>query len=336
MIGLGVLGCADIAVRKVLPAAERHPGIKTTVIASRDAHKARAVADRFGAAAERGYQGVLDRPDVDAVYIPLPPALHAEWTERALRAGKHVLAEKPLTTDQHATRALVELAAATRRVLMENYMFLRHGQHRRIGRLLADGAIGEVREVRATFAIPPRPADDIRHRADLGGGALFDVGGYPVRAALLLLGTDLCVAGAVLRHSARLGVDVGGGALLVRPDDGVTAQLSFGMEHFYTSSYEVLGSTGRISLSHAFTPPPEHAPVARLEQRGLVRDVVMDAEDQCAATLAAFAAAVAAAEAGSAGPGPDPAIVRQAELIDRIRRLAVGADHSGPQWRQTP
>lgn len=327
MIGLGILGCADIAMRKVLPAAVRNPGIKTTVVASRDGDKARRVAGRFGVDAVHGYQGVLDRPDVDAVYIPLPPAMHAEWVERALRAGKHVLAEKPLTTDQRATGTLVVLASATRRVLMENYMFLQHGQHLRIKRMIADGVIGEPREVRATFAIPPRPASDIRHRADLGGGALLDVGGYPVRAALLLLGTDLRVAGAYLRRSSRLGVDVGGSVLLVRTD-GVTAQLSFGMEHFYTSSYEVLGSAGRIRLSHAFTPPPEHVPIARLERRDGERDVVMDAEDQCAATLAAFVAAVDAAEAG-AGTAPDPAIVCQAELIDRIRRLAVGADVGG-------
>lgn len=325
MIGLGVLGCADIAVRRILPAVSRIPGLTVTAVGSRDGAKARKVARRFAADAVEGYAAVLDRPDVDAVYVPLPPALHAEWVERALRAGKHVLAEKPLTTDPAATRRLVALAAESALVLRENHLFLHHGQHRHVGRLLGEGAVGELREMRATFAIPPRQYGDIRYRADLGGGALFDVGTYPVRAARLLLGPGLRVAGAFLRHDHGRGVDIGGGALLVRPD-GVTAHLSFGMDHFYTSSYEVLGSAGRLRLWHAFTPPPDHVPVASLERPDGTEDVVMTAEDQCAAALTAFADMAEAA--GAHGAAPDPAIVDQAELLDRIRTAAGAADET--------
>ncbi len=264
---------------------------------------------------------MLDRPDIDAVYLPLPPALLAGWAERALRAGKHVLAEKPLTADRARAETLAALARSSGLVLMENYMFVHHGQHRRVRELLADGAVGTPRVLSATFAIPPRPPGDIRYRRDLGGGALADVGGYPLRMAQLLLGPDLRVLGATLRQDVDLGVDVGGSVLLRGPD-GVSAQLSFGLEHFYTSSYEVLGGAGRLRLTHAFTPPADHAPTVRLERPDGVEDLVLAPEDQCAGAVAAFVRAI------TEQAGPDEAIVRQAALIETIHRVA------GQQGRQ--
>ncbi len=313
MIRLGLMGCADFALRRMLPAVDRTAGIATVAVASREPARAAEVARAHGADAVPDYDALLEHPDVDAVYLPLPPALHAEWIERALHAGKHVLAEKPLTTDAARTAALIALARRERLALVENHLFLHHGQHQRIRRLLADGVIGELRAFSAAFTIPPRPPGDIRYRGELGGGALFDVGGYPLRAALLLLGTDLEVAGARLRHDERLGVDTGGAALLSR-GDGVTAHLTFGMEHFYRSSYSVLGSTGRIELTHAFTPPADHAPVVRIETAAGVRELVLAPEDQGTAAVAAFVRTV------KEKAGPYPVVSRQAELIDTIRR----------------
>ncbi|UGY93006.1 Gfo/Idh/MocA family protein [Streptomyces gobiensis] len=325
MIRLGLIGCADIALRRVLPAVAATDGVRLAAVAARDRATAQRVADTFGTAAAGGYEDLLRRDDIDAVYVPLPPALHAEWVERALRHGKHVLAEKPLTDDPARTAELVALAESSGLVLRENFMFVRHGQHRRVRELLQDGAIGDPHTMTAVFAIPPRPPDDIRLRPDLGGGALLDVGGYPVRAAQLLLGDGLGVVGARLRHDQATGVDLAGTALLSR-EDGVTAQLTFGMDHHYASGYELYGSAGRLRLDHAFTPPADHRPVVRLDRGGTER-LVLAAEDQVGASVAAFVRAVLEKDTTA-----DPAIVRQAHLIAAIRRCAGIPLHA--PWRQ--
>ncbi|MCF6525439.1 Gfo/Idh/MocA family oxidoreductase [Streptomyces sp. JJ36] len=326
-MGLGVLGAADIAVRRVLPAVSRTPGVELAAVASRDPERAGAVVREFGGAVLPGYPEVLADPRVHAVYVPLPAALHGRWVRAALEAGKHVLAEKPLTTDARETAALVDRARRSGLVLRENYMFVHHPQHRTVRRLLAEGAVGRVRVVSAAFTIPPRPAADIRYRAALGGGALFDVGGYPLRAARMLLGPGLRVTGAVLRRDpARDGVDVAGSVLLHRAD-GAAAQLSFGMEHHYTSRYEVLGSAGRLRLDHAFTPPADHRPVVVLERAAGTERRELEPYDQCLGAVQAFVRAVQSGRADSGAGGEDP--VQQAELtagVHRLAQYALGGD----------
>ncbi|MEV5508899.1 Gfo/Idh/MocA family protein [Streptomyces orinoci] len=311
----GVLGCADIAVRRMLPAMAASTGTEVRAVASRDAAKAVRAAAPYGATAVGGYAELLEREDIDAVYVPLPAALHAEWVERALLAGKHVLAEKPLTTELARTEGLVKLARERGLVLMENVMFVHHSQHTVVRELVREGAIGQLHALHATFTVPAFAEDDIRHRADLGGGALWDVGIYPVRAALHLLGEGLEVLGAHLVNGAGREVDTAGAALLRTPE-GVSAQLTFGMEHAYRNRYELHGSQGRITLDRAFTPPADHTPVLLIETRDGLTERRLTAEDQVAATLAAFARAVRDRTA------PDPAILTQAALLDAVRRSA--------------
>jgi dTDP-3,4-didehydro-2,6-dideoxy-alpha-D-glucose 3-reductase len=310
---MGVLGCADVAARRVLPAMAAVRDVVPHAVASRTPNKAAALAGKFGARPVTGYEALLDADDIDAVYLPLPSGLHAEWIERALLAGKHVLAEKPLTTTAADTERLLELAARQGLVLAENFMFPRHSQHAAIGHLLADGAIGRLRALSATFAIPARPRDDIRHRAELGGGALLDVAGYPLRAAQMFLGTKLTVAGAALDHDGTLGVDLGGAAVLAG-DGGVTATLTFGLQHAYTARYQILGSTGRLTLDHAFTPPAAHRPVVLLERQDRREEITLPADDQYARSVEFFACAVR----GEVVPDTETTIA-QARLVDEIR-----------------
>ncbi len=314
-VRIGVLGCAGIALRRMLPAMAARPGVEVAAIASRDPARAAEQARRYGCRAVPGYAELLDRDDVDAVYVPLPTGLHAEWVAAALRAGKHVLAEKPLTTDAALTRRLLDEAAARGLVLMENVMFVHHAQHAEVRRLLAAGAIGEPRSLHATFAVPALPDDDIRYRPELGGGALWDVGVYPVRAAIHLLGPHLRVAGAELTACPGRRVDTSGAALLATPS-GVTAQLTFGLEHAYRSAYEVRGSAGHITVDRAFTPPADHVPVLRVVRGSETEERRLLPDDQVANTVDAFARAV------RAGTHHDPDCLRQALLLDRLRQAA--------------
>ncbi|GAA2784442.1 Gfo/Idh/MocA family oxidoreductase [Saccharopolyspora taberi] len=321
-IGLGLLGCADIATRRVLPAVRATPGIRLAAVASRTAARAESVAAEFGGRPVRDYRAVLGSPDVDAVYVPLPNELHADWIERALAAGKHVLAEKPLTTSFERTSELVDVASAAGLVLRENFMFLQHVQHEHVRRLLAEGAVGELRVLSAAFTIPPRPPDDIRYQPSLGGGSLLDNGVYPIKAAQLFLGTGLDVLGANLRCAAE--VDTAGSALLAR-SDGVTAHLSFGMEHFYTSRYELHGSAGRITVDRAFTPPATYAPVIKLEREDGTHEIPVEPDDQYAKSIAAFVRAVR----GSGEP-TGAEVVDHARLVRDVRKMAEKAPLATP------
>ncbi|WP_041952835.1 Gfo/Idh/MocA family protein [Microbispora sp. H10830] len=325
-VRFGVLGCADIAWRRMLPAMAAEPDVRLVAVASRDEAKARKFAARFGCDAVTGYRNLLLRSDVDAVYVPLPAMLHAEWVEQALLAGKHVLAEKPLTSSHRQASRLVELAASRGLLLFENFMFLHHSQHATVRRLLADGAIGELRAFAAAFTIPPKPAGDIRYQADVGGGALLDVGVYPIRAALHFLGPELGFAGGVLRWDARRNV-VSSGSILLTTPQGVAAQLTFGMEHSYRSTYELSGSTGRILLDRVFTPPESYQPVVHIERQDHREERVLPADHQFANVVRHFTQALR--------HGSDLALdaentLRQARLVDEVlawsRMIRVGED----------
>ncbi|TDV34225.1 Gfo/Idh/MocA family protein [Actinophytocola oryzae] len=315
----GVVGCASIAWRRMLPALVANPDVRLVAIASRDAAKAARFCDRFGGEPVAGYGELLDRPDVDAVYVPLPPMIHTEWVERALLAGKHVLSEKPLAPTEAEATALVELASARDLALVESFMFLCHSQHVTVRKLVADGVIGELRNLTAEFAFPAKASADIRYVPDVGGGALTDIGVYPVRTALMYLGSDLEVVGSTLHFDPARGVDLGGTALLSTPN-GVTAQLTFGMEHSYRSRYELWGSAGRVVVQWAYTPPPTHSPLIRIEQQDRIEELTLPPEDQFGNVVRAFVARV---RDGIPSGLEGDAVLAQAALVDRVRASAV-------------
>ncbi|MEH1028487.1 Gfo/Idh/MocA family protein [Micromonospora profundi] len=316
-VRLGVLGCADIAWRKLLPAAAAEPGLRTVAIAGRDPARTDRFAARFGCAAVNRYEALLERSDVEAVYLPLPIGLRHRWAGAALAAGKHVLAEKPMVGTEKQTADLVSQAAERGLTLMENTAFLLHGQHAAVRRAYAAGEIGELRAFSSVFGIPPLPNGDIRYRPDLGGGALLDVGFYPLRAARHFVGPDLRVVGADLRTGPS-GVDVAGTVLLGGPNQ-VAVQVGFGFEHFYRSGYELWGSTGELRLERAFTPPPDHRPVLGLRQQDRRESRTLPAEDQFAALVRTFVAAVSGEHDLS---GHHAEMLGHARLVDAIRRAA--------------
>ncbi|MFC4057197.1 Gfo/Idh/MocA family protein [Planomonospora corallina] len=321
---IGVLGCSAFGDRSMLPAIRDNPAVRLVAVASRDRARAAAFAEKFRCEPVTGYRNLIRRTDVDAVYVALPNALHHEWARAALEAGKHVLSEKPLAVTVRETVALARLAGERGLVLRENFGFLHHGQHRRVRALLDEGRIGRLRHLEASFCFPPLPDGDVRYRPELGGGALLDVGVYPVRAMQYFLGDDLTVAGAVLRRDPRSGVDVAGG-FVAHSADGVIATGNFGFEHGFGSRYRLWGSTGQIIVERAFTPPPWYTPTLRIVSQNHVEELTLPAEHQLNAGLTAFAGAVEAARAH----GHDPhhrewaaTAVRTAELTARIGEAA--------------
>ncbi|MBI4864042.1 MAG: Gfo/Idh/MocA family oxidoreductase [Candidatus Riflebacteria bacterium] len=324
VLRMGLLGCAAIARRFVLPTWRSLPGFEVRCLASRDGAKSRAWADEFGGTGVEGYTAALERDDVDAVYVPLPPALHSEWITKALEYGKHVVAEKPLAVNLPETLALTALAAGRRLVLMEHLQFRFHRQLAFMRSAMADGRIGTMRHLRSSFGFPPLQEGNFRYVRSLGGGALLDAGVYPLCAAQLLLGPGAQVRGAVMSFDERLGVDLHGAAL-VAGEGGVAASLVWGFENFYQCSIDLWGSSGRLVLERAFTAPPGLAPRLVHECQGERTEIVLPPDDHFANLWREFHRMV---EAGD-GAGELIEIETRARLVHQTRQLAGPSPSSG-------
>lgn len=318
-VRVGILGCADIAARRAIPAAERTAGIEIAAVAGRDFGRTRRFAAQYEIEAVDGYEALLQRPDIDAVYIPLPAALHAPWAARSLATGHHTLVEKPATPSAEEARGLVRDARSRSLVLMENFAYLRHTQWRLLRRLIAAGAIGRIHSVEADFAFPLPPDGDIRLNPELGGGAFLDAGVYPIRSALDLLGSELEVAGAVLTFD-EAGLNIGGTAALAHRD-GAVARLGFGFDHSYRCSCTVWGSGGSLTLTRAYSAPDDHRPLLQWN-RGSAQQTLhhhyASADAQFDRLWSDFAAAIDQRNTSVSSP-----VLHQAGLIDEVFRRAL-------------
>jgi predicted dehydrogenase len=214
----GVLGAAAIALGRVLPAMAQAAGCRVVAIASRDGARARAAADGFGIArAYAAYDALLADSEVEAVYIPLPNPLHVDWSVRALEAGKHVLCEKPLALDAAGVERLIQARDRTGRLIEEAYAYRNHPQWDFIRHTLEAGVLGELRAVTGVLAYDnPDPAD-LRNRPEMGGGGLYDLGGYIVSACRLAFRDEPVRAMAAVELDPRFGTDRLASALLEFP-----------------------------------------------------------------------------------------------------------------------
>jgi predicted dehydrogenase len=250
----GLLGTANIARSAFLPAL-RQAGGAASAVAGRDAARTSQYAAANGIeSAITSYQALLDDPAIDAVYIPLPNALHAEWTIKALQAGKAVLCEKPLCGVLADTERVLTAAKDTGTFLWEAFVFPFHPQLRQISELIADGAIGDLMEIKSNFHFPLRSATNIRLSRELEGGALLDVGCYPVRLAQELFGPEYTGAWARAVMGGD-GVDVDTWGVLDYAG-GRRLMLSCGLGRSYDTASSLEGTSGRITVTNPFHPGP--------------------------------------------------------------------------------
>ena len=188
LVKWGILSTADIN-RKVIPGAHASDKVELVAVASRDQDRADAYARGWEIPRAYGsYEALLADPEVEAVYIPLPNTLHAEWSIKALDAGKHVLCEKPFTRHPEEVEASFDAAERNGRLLSEAFMYRHNPQTKRLSELVAEGAIGELRLIRSAFSYALYDTENIRLRTDVEGGALMDVGCYTVSGSRLLGG----------------------------------------------------------------------------------------------------------------------------------------------------
>jgi predicted dehydrogenase len=187
MLRIGILGAAKIAPPALVRPAGAVAEVEVTAVAARDPGRADAFARKHGIPRTlASYQAVLDDPDVDAVYNPLPNGLHAEWTLKALAAGKHVLCEKPFTANAAQARTVAEAAKAAGLVVMEAFHYRYHPLAERMRSIAHSGELGTIRSVSASLCFPLPKFSDIRYDYSLAGGAMMDAGVYPLTCLRLL------------------------------------------------------------------------------------------------------------------------------------------------------
>lgn len=264
-MNIGILGAASIARNRFLPALKKINSIRCAGIAARNPYDKRLIeiSKMYDIKIYESYDAIINSKEIDAVYIPLPPALHFEWAKKALEAGKHVLSEKPATINLNQIKDLVSLAKEKRLALYENYMFVHHAQLSEIKRIIEEGVIGDVRLYRATFSFPRRERDDFRYNKSLGGGALLDAGGYVVKITSELLGDDFIISSSNLVTPESENVDIFGSFTAVNSSKQVL-QGSFGMDNNYQCSLEVMGQKAKITTDRIFTAGADFEPVIKI------------------------------------------------------------------------
>jgi predicted dehydrogenase len=250
----GIIGTANIARGQFLPGLRSAGGVAAAVAGRDPARTEQWASDNGVERPVTGYQALIDDPDIDVLYIALPNALHAEWTIRALEAGKPVLCEKPLCGTLPDTERVLAAARQTGTLLWEAFVFPFQPQMAAIEELVADGTIGELMEIKSNFHFMVRNPANIRLSRELEGGALLDVGCYPVRLAQLMFGPDYesAWARAVIGGD---GVDVDAWGVLGY-SGGRRLMLSAGMQRSYDTATTLEGTNGQIRVTNPFHPGP--------------------------------------------------------------------------------
>lgn len=266
-VKIGVMGCAAIAYRSVIPAIlALKDQFELVAVASRTKEKAQQYAKQFNCDGIVGYDKLLERTDVDAIYMPLPTGLHQEWVLKCLQAGKHVYAEKSIAMNFTEAEAMVSLARRKNLVLIEGYMFRYHAQHQKVFELLNSGIIGDIRHFSASFGFPPLSHENFRYDPIIGGGALLDCAGYTVSASSFILQQIPIVRAASVFYDER-GTSIYGSAFL-ETENQIGIALAFGFDNYYQCSYSIWGSKGKIFLKKAFTPKADEITTVQLELPG--------------------------------------------------------------------
>ena len=264
------------------------------------------------------YAELIKRSDIDAIYIPQPPALHYQYAKMALEAGKHVLVEKPATIRYEQTKELVYLARDRGLALHENYMFQYHRQLEVIRKLISDGIIGEIRLLRGAFGFPLREADDFRYVKRLGGGALLDAGGYTIKLATILLGDSIKIDSAHMNNVEGYEVDMYG-SICMSNDEGTVFHAAYGMNNSYQCKLEVWGSTGMIASERIFTAPDSYEVILYVENKNGKKEIKVEPDSHFKKSIECFVREIS--DEVKREQMYD-AIEKQAVLVDEVKKSA--------------
>ncbi len=316
----GVLGAARIALDKVIPSMQEGDLSRVVAIASRSADRARAAASALEIdRAYDSYDALLADPDVEAIYNPLPNHLHVPWSIRAVQAGKHVLCEKPIALSASEAIELRDAARQAGVLVGEAFMIRSHPQWSAARRFIENGRIGPLQLVHGHFSYPRREETDVRSRVDYGGGALLDIGCYPIVIARWMFGAEPVAAVAAIDRDPEFQVDRITAGLL-RFERGI-ATFSCGGSMVAHQRMELFGERGRMQFDLPFTPRSTERCRIMIDDgsRSGVEILEIDAANQYTLQGDRFSAAIRGA--GDVPSSIDSAIANM-QVIDALFRSA--------------
>ncbi|WAH37168.1 Gfo/Idh/MocA family protein [Alicyclobacillus dauci] len=251
----GVLSTARIAEQQLIPAIKGANNAELLAVASRDEQKGQAFASRLGIPKVYGsYEALLEDPDIDAVYIPLPNHLHAEWTIKAAEKRKHVLCEKPAGLTAEQAKQMTDACKQAGVVFAEAFMYQHHPLWKRVHEVIRNVVIGDVRMVNANFSFPLTREGDIRLNPIMGGGALYDVGSYCVHAIRTIASDARPVKVTATANFAEDGVVDKSLAAAIRFENGILAHFDCSFEVTNRQHVEIVGTEGTITIPWPFRP----------------------------------------------------------------------------------
>ncbi|MEM9521397.1 MAG: Gfo/Idh/MocA family oxidoreductase [Actinomycetota bacterium] len=311
----GILSTANIAANHLIPAMQASSAQSVVAVGSRDLDRARAWAESHGVATAHGsYEALLDDPGVEAIYNPLPNHLHVDWSIAALEAGKHVLCEKPLGLDAADAQRLADASAAhPDLVAMEAFMYRFHPQWITAAELVRAGAIGTVKTIQTFFAYFNDDPTNVRNQADIGGGALMDIGCYPISQARMVLNAEPTRVVGTIERDPRFGTDRVTTATLDFGDTTATFSVSTQMAPFQRAT--IHGTEGRIEILIPVNSPRNAPTEIIVTTADGVDHRSFGPVDQYGEQVDAFAAAV---RAGRPAPVPLSDGVANMRVIDAI------------------
>ncbi len=254
VLNWGLLSTARIN-RALIPAIRNSKRNRLVAVASRSLQKAEAYAQQWGIERVFGsYEALLADPEVDVIYNSLPNHLHAEWSIRAMHAGKHVLCEKPLALTLADVDAMADAARESARVLAEAFMYRHHPQTLKVQEIVRSGQLGKLRQMRGAFTYTLRREADIRLKADMGGGSIWDVGCYPISYARMLAGSEPTEVFGWQTADAR-GTDLAFVGQM-RFAEGLFGQFESSLVWQYQSHMTIIGSEAMLEVPGPFKPGP--------------------------------------------------------------------------------
>jgi predicted dehydrogenase len=275
---IGILGAARIAPPALVRPARQVAEAEVAAVAARDPARARAFAAKHGIAkVHESYDALIDDPEIDAVYNPLPNGLHCDWSIRALRAGKHVLCEKPIASNAEEAERMAKAAVEADRILVEAFHYRYHPLAARLKEIVESGELGAVEHVEAHLCVPLPLPGDIRYRLELAGGATMDTGCYAINLVRFLAGAEPEVLSARARLSSPR-VDRAMAAQLRFPD-GRTGRITCSLfsAMLVRPTARVRGDRGELSVLNPYMPQLFHRLAVRSEKGRRVERVDGDA-----------------------------------------------------------
>ncbi|HVA46271.1 MAG TPA: Gfo/Idh/MocA family oxidoreductase [Pirellulales bacterium] len=288
----GILGVAKIATEKVIPAMKRARDVELVAIASRSAEKAQPAAARLGLPKWHGsYEALLADDQIDAVYIPLPNHLHVSWSIECLKAGKHVLCEKPIGLNVAQAERLVEAGRQHPRLkLMEAFMYRHHPQWVTARRLVTEGQIGQLRTIHALFSYFNRNPADVRNQAEIGGGGLMDIGCYPISVSRFLFAAEPHRVFAQVEYDPEFRTDRLASGIMDFADG--TGTFTCGTQISPYQRVNIVGTEGRVEIEIPFNAPPDRPCRLWHQHASKIDEIVLDACDQYTVQAELFSRAV--------------------------------------------